>query len=65
MGCADKGLYDIPRPLPSPTADQVYGDQEMHSVARNLCMDYMVHIYMEWGGVGWRECVRLGWGCVF
>jgi hypothetical protein len=23
-------------------ADQVYGDQEMHSAARNLCMDYMV-----------------------
>ena len=25
-----------------PSADQVYGDQEMHSAARNLCMDYMV-----------------------
>ena len=24
------------------TADQVYGDQEMHSVVRNHCMDYMV-----------------------
>ena len=25
-----------------PPADQVYGDQEMHSVVRNNCMDYMV-----------------------
>ncbi len=25
-------------------ADQVYGDQEMHSVVRNHCMDYMVSI---------------------
>ncbi len=25
-----------------PVADQVYGDQEMHSVVRNQCMDYMV-----------------------
>lgn len=23
-------------------ADQVYGDQEMHSVVRKHCMDYMV-----------------------
>ena len=23
-------------------ADQVYGDQEMHSTVRNLCLDYMV-----------------------
>lgn len=25
-------------------ADQVYGDQEMHSVVRKLCMDYMVRL---------------------
>lgn len=25
-------------------ADQVYGDQEMHSVVRNHCMDYMVSL---------------------
>ena len=24
------------------SADQVYGDQEMHSTVRNLCLDYMV-----------------------
>ena len=24
------------------TADQVYGDQEMHSVVRKNCIDYMV-----------------------
>ena len=29
-------------------ADQVYGDQEMHSTVRNLCMDYMV----SWVGKG-------------
>ena len=23
-------------------ADQVYGDQEMHSIVRKHCMDYMV-----------------------
>ena len=27
---------------PPPKADQVYGDQEMHSVVRNHTMDYMV-----------------------
>ena len=30
-----------PLPLVS-AADQVYGDQEMHSVVRNHCLDYMV-----------------------
>ena len=26
----------------SVAADQVYGDQEMHSLVRKLCVDYMV-----------------------
>ena len=25
------------------SADQVYGDQDMHSVVRKMCMDYMVN----------------------
>ena len=25
-------------------ADQVYGDQEMHSVVRQQCMDYLVRL---------------------
>jgi len=29
-------------------ADQVYGDQEMHSVVRKHCMDYMVFICVTW-----------------
>lgn len=29
-------------------ADQVYGDQEMHSTVRNLCMDYMVSGMCVW-----------------
>ena len=28
------------------TADQVYGDQEMHAVIRKSCVDYMVGIIM-------------------
>lgn len=27
------------------SADQVYGDQEMHASVRKLCMDYMVCVY--------------------
>ena len=28
------------------SADQVYGDQEMHSMVRSHCMDYMVLCYL-------------------
>ena len=27
-------------------ADQVYGDEDMHSVVRQLCVDYMVFILL-------------------
>ena len=46
-----------------PAADQVYGDQEMHSVARNLCMDYMVCGGRRvWIGVGGGGGVGVGGG---
>lgn len=35
-------LNRFPFILFSPSADQVYGDQEMHSSVRKQCMDYMV-----------------------
>ena len=28
------------------TADQVYGDQDWHSVVRNQCLDYMVSTFI-------------------
>lgn len=28
-------------------ADQVYGDQEMHSVVRTHCMDYIVNYWLR------------------
>ena len=30
----------------SSSADQIYGDQEMNSVVRNMCIDYMVRLYI-------------------
>ena len=27
------------------SADQIFGDQEMHSVVRRDCVDYMVMVY--------------------
>lgn len=27
-------------------ADHIYGDEEMHSLVRNHCMDYIVCFYM-------------------
>lgn len=35
-------LVKIECPLYFVSADQVYGDQEMHSEVRRHCMDYMV-----------------------
>ena len=41
-------------------ADQIYGDQEMHGVVRNNCMDYMVELCV--GVVCWCGCACVG-GC--
>ena len=75
--CRFGGTIPVPAPLsshlyPSPfAADQVYGDQGMHSMTRNLCMDYMVWSCMCGVGVsgyGWvvlylssDECVWCVW----